>query len=87
MKNIGKAPLRKELILLMQSKKKLTLWASQAFQTDANAFFEAEWDEQSFHKAICVCARFSLINCITLGHGLLVDEDRRANDARKMHYA
>ena len=63
--NIDKAPLRKELIPLMQFIKKLTLEPSQISQIDSNAVFEAGWDEQSFHEAICVCARFSMMNRIT----------------------
>ncbi|MEE8332809.1 MAG: peroxidase, partial [Alphaproteobacteria bacterium] len=55
-------------------------------KSDADAVFAAGWDEQSLHEAICVCARFSMMNRLTLGHGLVVDEERRAKDALRMDY-
>ena len=50
------------------------------------ALIDMGWDEQSLHEAICVCARFSMMNRLTLGHGLVVDEERRAKAALSMNY-
>ncbi len=85
--NLDGAPIREEMKPLLRFVKKLTLKPAQISQADADEVFAAGWDEQSFHEAICVCARFSMMNRITLGHGLVVDEERRAQDALKMNYA
>ena len=54
---------------------------------DVQALIDRGWDEQSLHEAICVCARFSMMNRLTLGHGLVVDEERRAKAALNMNYS
>jgi uncharacterized peroxidase-related enzyme len=85
--DIETAPVRDEIKPLLRFVKKLTLTPARISRADADAVFKAGWDEQSLHEAICVCARFSMMNRLTLGHGLVVDEERRAADALKMNYA
>jgi len=84
--DIASAPVRDELRPLLRFVRKLTLTPARISQADAEAVFQAGWDEQSFHEAICVCARFAMMNRLTLGHGLVVDEERRARDALNMNY-
>lgn len=84
--DIETAPVRAELKPLLRFVKKLTLTPARISQRDADEVFAAGWDEQSLHEAICVCARFSMMNRLTLGHGLVVDEERRAKDALRMDY-
>jgi len=84
--DIETAPVRDELKPILRFVKKLTLTPARILQPDADAVFAAGWDEQSLHEAICVCARFSMMNRLTLGHGLVVDEERRARDALRMDY-
>jgi uncharacterized peroxidase-related enzyme len=84
--SIDGAPVREELKPLLKFVKILTLTPSRITKADAEAVLSAGWDEQSFHEAIIVCARFSMMNRITLGHGLAVDEERRAGDALNMNY-
>jgi alkylhydroperoxidase family enzyme len=84
--SIDGAPVREELKPLLEFIKILTLTPSRITKADADAVLSAGWDEQSFHEAIIVCARFSMMNRITLGHGLVVDEERRAGDALNMNY-
>ncbi len=84
--DIATAPVRDELKPLLRFIRKLTLDPARVSQADADSVFDAGWDEQSFHEAICVCARFSMMNRLTLGHGLVVDEERRAADALRMNY-
>ena len=84
--DIATAPIREEMKPLLEFIKKLTLTPARITQRDADAVFAVGWDEQSFHEAIAVCARFSMMNRLTLGHGLIVDEERRAQDALKMDY-
>ena len=81
------APVRQEMKPLLRFIRKLTLKPAQITQSDANEVFAAGWDEQSFHEAILVCARFSMMNRITIGHGLVVDEEKRFRDALNMNYA
>jgi len=84
--NIDTAPVRDELKPLLKFILTLTLTPAKVTKEDADAVFAAGWDEQSFHEAIAVCARFAMMNRLTLGHGLVVDEERRAADALKMNY-
>ena len=84
--DIETAPVRDEMKPLLRFVKKLTLTPARISQQDADEVFAAGWDEQSLHEAICVCARFSMMNRLTLGHGLVVDEERRAQDALRMDY-
>lgn len=84
--DIETAAVRAELKPLLRFIKILTLTPARISKADADAVFAAGWDEQSFHEAICVCARFSMMNRLTLGHGLVVDEERRAQDALRMNY-
>lgn len=86
LENIDGAPVRKALKPLLKFVKILTLTPSRITKEDADAVLSAGWDEQSFHEAIIVCARFSMMNRITLGHGLVVNEERRARDALNMNY-
>ena len=84
--NIDTAPVRDELKPLLKFIRILTLEPAKITREDADAVFAAGWDEQSFHEAIAVCARFAMMNRLTLGHGLIVDEEKRAADALKMNY-
>jgi len=71
---------------LLRFIKKLTLSPNQITQTDADMVFAAGWDEQSFHDAILVCARFSMMNRLTLGHGLIANEAEAETRALNMSY-
>jgi len=84
--DIELAPVRDELMPILRFVKILTLTPARITKADADAVFAAGWDEQSLHEAICVCARFSMMNRLTLGHGLVVDEERRAKAALNMNY-
>tara|TARA_B100001123_G_scaffold374858_1_gene440414 strand:+ start:1139 stop:1660 length:522 start_codon:yes stop_codon:yes gene_type:complete len=84
--SIDGAPVRDELKPLLEFVRILTLTPSRVTKANADAVLAAGWDEQSFHEAIIVCARFAMMNRITLGHGLVVDEERRASDALNMNY-
>ncbi len=84
--NIDTAPVREQLKPLLKFIRILTLTPAKITKADADAVFAAGWDEQSFHEAIAVCARFAMMNRLTLGHGLVVDQERRAADALKINY-
>lgn len=82
--NLETAPVRDELRSILRFVKKLTLTPARVTQADADAVFASGWDERSLHEAICVCARFSMMNRLTMGHGLAVDVEQRKADAKKM---
>jgi uncharacterized peroxidase-related enzyme len=84
--DITTAPVREEMKPLLQFIKKLTLTPARVTQGDVDTVFDAGWDEQSVHQAICVCARFSMMNRLTLGHGLIADEANAEARAENMDY-
>ncbi len=50
--------------------KKLTLTPTRMTQADADAIFEAGWDETSFHFALMICGMFNLYNRLLEGYGI-----------------
>ena len=64
----------------------MTLTPARVTQSDVDAVFAAGWDEQSVHQAICVCARFSMMNRLTLGHGLIPNKANADARAANMDY-
>ncbi len=85
--DIGTAPVRDEMKPLLRFVKKLTLSPAKVNQEDVDTVFAAGWDEQSIHQAICVCARFSMMNRLTLGHGLIANKDNADARAENLDYA
>jgi len=71
---------------VLQFVRKLTNAPAQVTQSDADAVFAAGWGEDALHEAIAVCARFVMLSRLALGHGVVVDEERRAADALKLSY-
>ena len=84
--DIEMAPVRDDLKPLLRFVKKLNLTPARICRADAKEVFAAGWDEKCFHEAICVVARFSMMNRLTLGHGLVVDEARHESSALNMSY-
>lgn len=56
--------------------KKLTQTPSRMTQRDADAIFDAGWDEQAFHDAIATCALFNFMNRLVEGFGIKPDYQR-----------
>ena len=50
--------------------KKLTETPSRIVQADADAIFEAGWDEDCFHFTVMICALFNFYNCLIDGYGV-----------------
>ncbi|MDP6993520.1 MAG: hypothetical protein QGF87_04125 [Woeseiaceae bacterium] len=50
--------------------RKLTKTPSKMLQADADAIFDAGWDEHCFHYAIMICAMFNMMNRIMDGYGV-----------------
>jgi uncharacterized peroxidase-related enzyme len=49
--------------------RKLTLSSSNMTQADADAVFDAGWDEKALHDAIAVTGRMRYMQCIAEGYG------------------
>ncbi|MDX1483069.1 MAG: peroxidase-related enzyme [Alphaproteobacteria bacterium] len=86
LQDIETAPVREEMKPLLAFVRKLTLTPARVTQADVDAVFAAGWDEQSVHEAICVCARFSMMNRLTLGHGLIPKAENADARAENMDY-
>ena len=50
--------------------RKLTKTPDKMVQADADAIFEAGWDEDCFHHAVMICAMFNMMNRIMDGYGV-----------------
>lgn len=50
--------------------RKLTLTPAKMVQADADAVYEAGWEEGALHFAIAVCGRYNFINRLVMGHGV-----------------
>ncbi len=50
--------------------RKLTKTPTQMTQADADAIFDAGWDDNAFHYAVTICAMFNYYNRILEGHGI-----------------
>jgi alkylhydroperoxidase family enzyme len=62
----------------------LTLAPSRMTPADAQAVFDAGWDEQALHDAVSVCALFNLMNRLVDGLGLVADDDYAQFSARRL---
>ena len=50
---------------------KLTATPSEVTQADADAVFDAGWDEKAMHDAIAVTARMNFMCRLVQGHGFI----------------
>jgi uncharacterized peroxidase-related enzyme len=69
------APVAEKMKPMLAFVKKLTLTPSRMTQRDADAVFEAGWDEDALHDAVMVCALFNFMNRVVEGHGILLAPD------------
>ena len=60
--------------------RKLTLTPSEMTQADADAVFDAGWDEKALHDAIAITARMSFMQRLTAGHGLVPMTKEKAKE-------
>ena len=64
--------------------KKLTESPSRMVQADADAIFEAGWDENSFHFTVMICALFNLYNRLIDGYGVKNTAEFRLDRGRAL---
>ena len=78
------APVEAKLRPLLAFVKKLTLTPGKMAKADAEAVFEAGWDERALHDAILVTARMSFMSKLVEGYGFIPMSPERAKaDAQR----
>jgi uncharacterized peroxidase-related enzyme len=78
------APVDARLKPLLAFVRKLMLTPGAMSQADADAVFEAGWDEQALHDAIAVTARAAFMQRIAEGHGFTpMTPEAAASSARR----
>ncbi len=85
--DVGAIDIDEKLKPILEFAKKLTLEPTNIGDTDAQAVFDAGWDEQALHDAILVICRFNFMNRLTLGHGLDADPEEFKVRAARMSYS
>ncbi len=76
------APVEDRFRPMLAFVRKLTLSPSTMTQADADAVFEAGWDEKALHDAIAVCARMNFMCRLVEGYGFVpMDADRARDNA------
>ncbi len=73
MADVDTAPVDARMKPILKFAGKLTLNPSKMVQADADAVFDAGWDEQALRHAINVSALFNYFNRFVDGHGLTAD--------------
>jgi uncharacterized peroxidase-related enzyme len=64
------APVDEKLKPLLRYAKKLTLTPTRMVQADADAIFDAGWDEDVFHYTVMICGLFNFYNRLIEGYGV-----------------
>ena len=80
LEDLDAAPVEDRFRPVLAFVRKLTLSPSAMTQADADAVFEAGWDEKALHDAIAVCARMNFMCRLVEGYGFVPMDPRRARD-------
>jgi uncharacterized peroxidase-related enzyme len=84
------APISAKLKPLMAFVRKLAVTPSKMVQADADAVFDAGWDETALHYAIAITARAAFMQRIVQGHGFIpMTRERsleRAQERKELGY-
>lgn len=70
LEDFERADVSEKMRPLLAYVRKLTLTPSRMLMQDAQAVFDAGWEEQALRDAICVCGLFNYYNRLLDGHGL-----------------
>lgn len=71
------SPVDQKMKPVLRYVKKLTETPSKMVQADADAIFDAGWDEDCFHFTVMICAMFNMYNRIMDGYGVTNTADFR----------
>ncbi len=76
------SPVDAKLKPVLRYVKKLTETPSRMVQADADAIFEAGWDEDCFHFTVMICSLFNFYNRLIDGYGVKNTADFRLSRGR-----
>lgn len=82
--DIETAPVADKLKPLFRYARTLTLTPTKVTQADADAIFDAGWDDDAFHSMISICALFNYYNRILEGHGIHGTPDYHAEAGARL---
>lgn len=68
--DLESAAIDERMLPVLRFVKKLTRTPAQMVQADADAIFDAGWDEDCFHHTVMICALFNMMNRIMDGYGV-----------------
>jgi len=68
--DVDSSPVNDKMKPVLRYVKKLTETPSRMVQADADAIFDAGWDENSFHFTVMICALFNFYNRLMDGYGV-----------------
>ncbi len=78
-RDIDSADVNENLKPVLRFVKKLTLTPSKMVKADADAIYEAGWDEQAFVDVVSICAMANCFNRLVDGVGVDVSSDHARN--------
>jgi uncharacterized peroxidase-related enzyme len=82
--DLASAPIEARLKPILAFVRKLTLTPEEMAQADADAVFDAGWEEKALHDAIAVTARMCFMQRLVAGHGFVpMSREKASNHARK----
>lgn len=84
MEDIDATPIAEALKPLLHYVTKLTRTPARMTQADADAVFDAGWDDEALHLAIALCALANYMNRLVDGCGLTADPVRFEERGRKL---
>ena len=81
--DLNSAPVDGKFKPLLAYARKLTLTPGEMNQADADAVFDAGWDEKALHDVIAVTARMCFMQRLVEGHGFVPMSRERARENAK----
>ena len=77
----------KKMLPILAYVKKLTLTPNKMVDADAEAVYQAGWDERALYDAVVVCAMFNFMNRIVEGTGCVPQSEEYTEQRRHMYKA
>jgi len=82
--DLESSPVDERMKPVLHFVKKLTESPARMLQADADAIFEAGWDEDCFHYTVMICGLFNMMNRIMDGYGVTNTAEFRLERGRML---
>ena len=82
--DLDASPVQDSLKPVLRFVKKLTETPSKMVQADADAIFQAGWDEDCFHYTVMICGLFNFYNRLMDGYGVKNTAEFRQSRGRAL---